>query len=61
MLVFWLVELDLFHLIGSATQSGVFWDVCEFIFVLSILSANGQGIVPVWLVFWSEVSSIGAH
>ena len=41
-------------------SGGVFWGVCELIMTLASLSANGWGCVPVLLVVWHGVSSIGA-
>ena len=41
-------------------SSGVFWSVCEFIMILGSLSANGWGCLPVLIVVWHGVSSIGA-
>ena len=39
---------------------GVFCAVCKLIMNLGSLSVNGWGCVPVWLVVWHRVSSIGA-
>ena len=58
--VFWWVVLDLVFLVGRATPSGVFWDICELSMILGSLSANGWGCVPVLLVVWHGVSSTGA-
>ena len=38
----------------------MFLGVCEFTMILSRLSANGWGCVPVMLVVWHGVSSPGA-
>ena len=45
---------------GRAASDGVFWVVCELSMILSSLSANGWGCVPVLLVVWHEASSTGA-
>ena len=58
--VFWWMWLDLFFLVGRTVSGGVFWGVCELIMTLASLSANGWGCVPVLLVVWHGVSSIGA-
>ena len=57
--VFWWVGLDLVFLVRSAASGGVFWGVCD-IMILGSLSANGWCFVPVLLVVWHGVSSIGA-
>ena len=46
-------------LVGGAASSGVFWVVCELSMILSGISANGWGSVPVLLVDWHRVSSTG--
>ena len=56
----WWMWLDLFFLVGRNTSSDVFWGVCELIMILSSLSANGCGCVPVLLVVWHVVFSTGA-
>ena len=58
--VFWWMRLDLVFLVGRTVSSGVFWSVCEFIMILGSLSANGWGCLPVLIVVWHGVSSIGA-
>ena len=58
--VFWWMGLDLVFLLGRAVSGGVFCGVCELIMILRSLSANGWGCVPVLLVVWHAVSSIGA-
>ena len=55
--VFWKMRLDLVFLVGRFMSGGVFWDVCDLIMILSSLSANGWGCVPVLLVVWHRVSS----
>ena len=57
--MFWWVGLDLVFLVGRAMSSGVFWSVCGLSMILSSLSANGWGCVPVLLVVRDEVSSTG--
>ena len=51
------VRLDLVFLMGKSASCGVFWGVCDPIMILSNLSANGWGCVPVLLVVWHRVSS----
>ena len=58
--VFWWVVLDLVPLVGRATSGGVFWGVCELSMIVSSLSSNGWGCVPVLLVVWHVASSTGA-
>ena len=58
--VFWWMRLDLVFLVGRAVSGGVFWGVCELIMILFSLSDNGWGCVPVLLVVWHGVSSIGS-
>ena len=58
--VFWCVGLDLVFLVGRAISGRVFWGVCELCMTLGSLAANGWGCVPVLLVVWHGVSSIGA-
>ena len=55
--VFWWMRLYLVFLVGRTTSGRVFWGVCDLIMILSILSANGWGCIPVLLVFWHRVSS----
>ena len=55
--VFWWMKLDLVFLVGMSTSGGGFWGVCGLIMILSSLSANGWGWVPVLLVVWHKVSS----
>ena len=55
--VFWWMRLDLVFLVGRTASNGVFWDVCELIMILGILSANRWGCVRVLLVVWHRVSS----
>ena len=50
--VFWWMRLDLVFLVGRTESAGVFWGVCELILILSSLSSNGWGCVPVLLVVW---------
>ena len=57
--VFWSVRLDLVFVVGRTVSGGVSWGVCD-IMILHSLSANGWGCVPVLLVVWHTVSSIGA-
>ena len=42
---------------GQTASSGVLWCVCDLIFNLGSLSANGLRCVPVLLVIWHRVSS----
>ena len=58
--VFWWVGLNLAFLVGRAMSDGVFWSVCELFMILSSLSANWWGCVPVLLVVWHGASSTGA-
>ena len=58
--MFWWMRLDLVFLVGAATSSRMFLDVCDLIMILGSLSANGWGCVPVLLVLWHTVSSTGA-
>ena len=58
--VFWWMRLDLVFLLGRTMSGGVFWGVCDLIMILGSLSASGWGCVPVLLVVWHGVSSIGA-
>ena len=58
--VFWWMKLDLVFLVGRTTSGGVFWGVRELSMSLGSLCANGWGCVPVLLVVWHRVSSIGA-
>ena len=58
--VFWWVVLDLAFVVGRAVSDGVFWGVCEPSMTLGSLSAYGWGCVPVLLVVWHGVFSIGA-
>ena len=58
--VFWWMRLDLVFLVGRITSGGVFCGVCDLIMISGSLSANGCGCVPVFLVVWHGVSSIGA-
>ena len=60
MLVFWCMKLHLVFLLGRTVSSGVFWGVCDLGMILSSLSANEWGCVPVLLVFWHGVSSTAA-
>ena len=60
MLVFWCVGLDLVFLVGRAASSVVFRDVCELSMILSCVSVNVWGCVPVLLVVWHGASSTGA-
>ena len=53
--VLWM-RLDLVFLVGRSTSGGVCWRVCGLIMILSSLSANGWGCVPVLLVVWHRVS-----
>ena len=55
-----LVDEDLVFLLGRTTSGRVFRGVCELIMILGSLSVNGWGCVPVSLVVWHGVSSIGA-
>ena len=57
--MFWWMRLDLVFLVGRTTSGGVFWGVCDLM-ILGSLSANGWRCVPVLLVVWHRVSSIGA-
>ena len=57
--MFWWMRLDLVFLVGRTKSGGVFGGVCELIMILGSLSANGCGCVPVLLVVWHGVSSIG--
>ena len=54
---FWWMRLDLVFLVGMSTSGGVFCGVCGLIMILSSLSANEWGCVPVLLVVWHRVSS----
>ena len=58
--MFWWMRLDLVFLLGRSMSGGVFWGVCDLIMILSSLSANGWGHVPVLLVVWHRVSYGGA-
>ena len=58
--VFWWMRLDLVFLVGRTTSGGVFWGVCELIIILSSLSANEWGCVPILLFVWHGMSSTGA-
>ena len=51
------MRLDLVFLVGTSTSGVVFWGVCGLIMILSSLSANGWGCVPVLLVVCHRVSS----
>ena len=42
--------------VSGGTSSGMFWGVCNLM-ILSSLSANGWGCVPVLLIVWHVVSS----
>ena len=53
---FWWMRPDLVFLVGMSTSGSVFWGVCGLIMILSILSANGWGCVPVLRVVWHRVS-----
>ena len=55
--VFWWMKLDLVFLVDKSMSGGVFWGVCGLIMILSSLSVNGWGCVPVLLVVWHRVSS----
>ena len=55
--VFRWMRLGLVFLVGSSTSGGVFSGVCDLIMILSSLSANGWGCVPVLLGVWHKVSS----
>ena len=55
----WWVELSLVPLMGKATSSGVFQDVCELSMAL-YLSADSWGHVPVLLFVWCVSSGTGA-
>ena len=46
--LFWWMRLDFVFLVGRSASGGVFWDVCDLIMILDILSANGWGCVPVY-------------
>ena len=48
--VFWWMRLDLVFLVGRTESDGMFWGVCELIMILSSLSANVWGCVPILLV-----------
>ena len=54
---FWWVRLDLVFLVGRSQSGGGFWGVCELSVILSSLSANGWGFVPVLLVVFHGASS----
>ena len=56
--VFWWMRLDLVFPVGRTASGGVFWGACDLIMILSSLSANGLGCVPVLLVVCHRVSSI---
>ena len=45
--VLWWMSLDLFFLVGRTVSGGVFWGGCELVMILSSLSANRWGCVPV--------------
>ena len=45
---------------GRAVSDGVFWGVCELSMTLGSLYADEWGCIPILLVVWYEVSSIGA-
>ena len=51
------MRLNLAFLVGRTESGGVFWGVCVLIMILSRLSANGWGCVPVLVVTWHGVSS----
>ena len=55
--VFCWMRLDLFSLVDKTESGGVFWGTCDLIMILSSLSANGWGCVPVLLIVWHRVSS----
>ena len=55
--VLWWMSLDLAFLVGRTASGGVFCSVCDLIMILSSLSANGWGCVPVLLVVRHRVSS----
>ena len=55
--MFWWMRLDLVFLVGRTASGGMFWSVCDLIMILSSLSANGCGGVPVLLVVWHRGSS----
>ena len=55
----WL-ELALVPLVHSAMSKCLFCGVCELSMSLGILSADGWGCVPVFLVTWPEISCTGA-
>ena len=57
--VLWWVELSLVPLMGRTTLEGVLLGVCELSITLGILSADAWGCVPVLLVVWPEISSLG--
>ena len=54
--VFWRMRHDLVFLVGRTAFDGVFWGVCDLIFILVRLSAKGWGCVPVLLVVWHRMS-----
>ena len=58
--VFWLVCLDLVFLVDRSASGGVFWGVCDLIVIFGSLSANGWACIPVLLVVWHGMSSIGS-
>ena len=58
--VFWWMRLDLVFLVGTSMFGGVFWGVFGLIMILSSISANGPGCIPVLLVVCHRVSSIVA-
>ena len=45
---------------GRAVSDGVFWGICELSMTLGSLYADEWGCIPILLVVWYEVSSIGA-
>ena len=51
------MRLELVFLVGRSEFGGVFWGVSDLIMILSILSGNGWGCVPLLLVAWHGVSS----
>ena len=45
---------------GRAVSDRVFWGVCELSMTLGSLCADEWGCIPILLVVWYEMSSIGA-
>ena len=58
--MFWWMRLALVFSVGRTASGGMFWGVCDLIMILSNLSSNGWGCVPVLLVVCHGVSSTGA-